>query len=103
MGGWRMTRVVAPLIAAILLSGCAGESTRKKPANTDKIDQVLKTAVEQKKIPGAVAMVAAGDEIVYDRAFDMNKDSICAIASMTKPVTSVAVMQLVEAGKVKLD
>lgn len=33
----------------------------------------------------------------------MNKDAIFAIASMTKPVTSVAVMQLVEAGKVKVD
>src|SRR6185503_17429094 len=36
-------------------------------------------------------------------AFGFDKDAIFAIASMTKPVTSVAVMQLVEAGKVKLD
>src|SRR5581483_2637784 len=62
-----------------------------------------KAAVDQKKIPGAVAMVASGDEIAYDKAFGMKPDTIFAIASMTKPVTSVAVMQLVEAGKIKLD
>jgi methyl acetate hydrolase len=103
MEEWKMTRTIAPLILAALLAGCGAEAPKKKPADTEKIDQVLKTAVETKKIPGAVAMVASGDEIVYDRAFDMNKDTIFAIASMTKPVTSVAVMQLVEAGKVKLD
>src|SRR5436190_20123086 len=95
-----MNRTIAPLLAAAMLAGCARETPKK---NTGKIDQVLKTAVDQKKIPGAVAMVASGDEIAYEGAFGMNKDTIFAIASMTKPVTSVAVMQLVEAGKIKLD
>jgi methyl acetate hydrolase len=95
-----MNRMIAPVIAVAILAGCAAEPPKK---NVEKIDQVLKAAVEQKKIPGAVAMVASGDEIVYDNAVGMNKDTIFAIASMTKPVTSVAVMQLVEAGKIKLD
>ena len=34
---------------------------------------------------------------------DVNADSIFGIASMTKPITSVAAMQLVEQGKLKLD
>src|SRR5438105_3506628 len=95
-----MNRLIAPLIAAAVLAGCAAEAPKR---NTGRIDEVLKAAVDQKKIPGAVAMVASGDEIAYDNTFGMNKDTIFAIASMTKPVTSVAVMQLVEAGKVKLD
>lgn len=51
----------------------------------------------------AVAMVADGRGVVYEQAVGASKDAIFAIASMTKPVTSVAVMQLVEAGRVKLD
>ena len=73
-------------------------------AQTDRsLDAVLKKAVEDKRVPGVVAMVSNANGIVYEGAFGMNKDAILAIASMTKPVTSVAVMQLVEAGKVRLD
>jgi CubicO group peptidase (beta-lactamase class C family) len=43
------------------------------------------------------------DGTAYERAFGLNKDTIFAIASVTKPITSVAVMRLVEAGKVRLD
>jgi len=67
------------------------------------IDHVLQTAVASKRVPGVVAMVGSSRAIQYDGAFGLSKDSIFAIASMTKPLTSVAVMQLVEAGKVKLD
>lgn len=67
------------------------------------LDAVLKKAVEDKRVPGVVAMVSNANGIVYEGAFGMHKDAILAIASMTKPVTSVAVMQLVEAGKVRLD
>jgi CubicO group peptidase (beta-lactamase class C family) len=51
----------------------------------------------------AVAMVADRQGIVYEAAHGANKDAIFAIASMTKPITSTAAMQLVEAGKIKLD
>jgi CubicO group peptidase (beta-lactamase class C family) len=71
--------------------------------STAGLDNVLRAAVEQRRVPGVVAMVATADAVAYQGAFGVNKDGIFAIASMTKPVTSVAVMQLVEAGKVKLD
>src|SRR5258708_1448260 len=57
-------------------------------------------------------MVAVGGRVTYQGAFGkrdttknvpMPADTIFRIASMTKPVTSVAVMQLVESGRVKLD
>src|SRR5437660_10310556 len=57
-------------------------------------------------------MVAVADKVTYQGTFgkrDTTKnirltvDSIFRIASMTKPVTSVAVIQLVEGGRVKLD
>jgi CubicO group peptidase (beta-lactamase class C family) len=99
--------VAAPATLAILTL-LATSST--KPSNP--IDQVLRGAVDDKKLPGIVAMVAVADRVTYqgasgkrdtNRDIPMTVDSIFRIASMTKPITSVAVMQLVEKGRVKLD
>ncbi len=77
-----------------------------------QIDEVLRKAVEEKHLPGVVAMVSSGDRVVYQGAFGksssskntpMTADAIFRIASMTKTVTTVAVMQLVEKGQIKLD
>ncbi|HUE87437.1 MAG TPA: serine hydrolase domain-containing protein [Vicinamibacterales bacterium] len=67
------------------------------------LDALLQAAVDQKRVPMTVAMVADGKGVVYEHAVGAPKDAIFAIASMTKPITAVAVMQLVEAGRVKLD
>ena len=76
------------------------------------INQTLASSVQQHKIPCAVAMAATADKITYTGAFGkrdsksgaaVTPESIFFIASMTKPVTSVAAMQLVEKGKLKLD
>jgi len=80
--------------------------------NTASIDEVLETAVANGRIPGVIAMVADSDGVIYQgvagkrsmsRDDDMTMDTIVAIASMTKAITSVAVMQLVEQGKFDLD
>jgi methyl acetate hydrolase len=76
------------------------------------LDQQLRAAVERKDIPGVV--VIAGDKkgVIYRGAFGaaeesanraMTMDAIFRTASMTKAVTSVAAMQLIEAGKLALD
>jgi methyl acetate hydrolase len=63
-------------------------------------------------VPGVVAMVVDRDKVLYHEAFGkmnvarnvpMATDTIFRIASMTKAVTSIGVMQLVEQGKVGLD
>jgi CubicO group peptidase (beta-lactamase class C family) len=75
-----------------------------KAAMTAQLDNILKTAVGTKAVPVVVAMVATTrDGIIYRRAVNTDEGTIFAIASMTKPITSVAVMQLVEGGKVRLD
>lgn len=76
-----------------------------------QIDETLRTGIERRKIPAAVGMAATRDKVIYSGAFGKRDaegtpvavDSIFAIASMTKAVTSVAALQLVEQGKVKLD
>ena len=76
------------------------------------IDAALSRAVEAKEVPGVVALAATDTGILYEGAFGlrdvvdgpaMTRDSVFRIASMTKAVTSVAAMQLVEQGKLQLD
>jgi methyl acetate hydrolase len=84
----------------LAVAACASRATENSTAG---IDTLLRTAVEQKRVPMAVAMIADARGVVYEQAAGAGKDTIFGIASMTKPITSVAVMQLVEAGQVKLD
>jgi len=73
---------------------------------------VLRQAVDAKEVPGVVAMAATDKGLAYEGAFgtrDLGKgpamtlDTMFRIASMTKAVTCVAAMQMVEQGKLKLD
>ena len=94
-----MRKLALPAILAVATVFAA----HARQAGTKPIDGLLQTAVEQKQVPMAVAMVADARGVVYEGAAGAARDTIFAIASMTKPITSVAVMQLVEAGKVRLD
>jgi CubicO group peptidase (beta-lactamase class C family) len=76
------------------------------------IDKVLADAVARGDVPGVVAMATDRHGIVYQGAFGvadaaskrpMTVDTVFRIASMTKPVTSLAAMQLVEQGRLSLD
>jgi len=76
------------------------------------IDASLRAAVERKDLPGVVALVVNRDRVLYQGAFGvtdsasgrvLTTDALFRIASMTKPVTSVALMQLVEQGRIGLD
>jgi len=79
---------------------------------TNTIDQVLRHATDTGDVPGVVACVANDREVIYEGAFGkrslnaatpMTVDTVFRIASMTKAVTSVAAIQLVEQGKLQLD
>jgi methyl acetate hydrolase len=75
------------------------------------IDGTLRSGIARRKIPAVVGMVASGSKILYEGAFGrrdssgvpVRVDSIFQIASMTKALTTVAALQLVEQGKVDLD
>lgn len=97
-------------------SESAGSQSAAFPALTQKgianIDQFFADTVAKQELPGVVAAVVNKERILYLNAFGkqnvgqnipMAKDSIFRIASMTKPITSVAIMMLVEQGKIRLD
>ena len=91
---------IIPMAVLCILLVLSGPATA---LDKGKLDSVLKTAVAKQGVPSVVAIVADKNGVVYRNAVNAPDDTIFAIASMTKPVTSVAVMQLVEAGKVRLD
>ncbi len=87
------------------------ESVGVSSKRLDKISQAMQAEVEQKRLPGAVVMVARKGKLVYAQAFGklnngsdapMQIDSVFRIYSMTKPLVSTALMMLVEDGKVQL-
>jgi methyl acetate hydrolase len=78
----------------------------------DALDTFLRARVAAGDVPAVVAMVVDRDSVLYTGAFGkanvaLNRpaaaDSLFRIASMTKPVTSVAAMMLYEQGQLGLD
>ncbi len=100
----------AGMLAAAPLRGLAAPP--RKLVQSGEIDASLRAKVAAGEISGVVAMAANQESVVYQGAFGvrslatmmpMSSDTIFRIASMVKLLTSVAAMQLVERGKLKLD
>ena len=100
----------ASMIPAAPLTGIA--APLNKPAHSEEIDKALQAKIGAEEIPGVVAMAANEQLVVYEGAFGfrdiaaasrMSADTIFRVASMVKLLTSVAALQLVERGKLKLD
>jgi len=100
--------VVAGTVASVGFNvrGASAQAARQS-------DGVLRQAVDAREVPGVVAIAATDKGVLYEggagaRSFEagapaMTADTLFRIASMTKAITSVAAMQQVEAGKLKLD
>ena len=75
-------------------------------------DHLQRNYIEPQKIAGCQVQVARHGHIAYEKAFGsmdvernkpMRDDAIFRIYSMTKPITSVVIMQLFEEGKLRLE
>jgi len=116
----KLIRVLVP--ALCLLTTTVGRSanlTATNPAkagfNAEKLAQIvpdMQGRVEAGKLVGGCGVVARGDQIVFvetwgqqdrEKKLPMQADTIFRIYSMSKPITSVAAMMLVEEGKLGLD
>ncbi|MBN2475676.1 MAG: beta-lactamase family protein [Pirellulales bacterium] len=116
--------VLLMLLVASVPPCTAGEPSQGSlpladPASVDmdaaklaQIPQRIEQYIAQKQISGAVTLVARRGRIVHLEAvghadlkndLPMQKDSLFAIASMTKPITATAVMMLQDEGKLSLD
>lgn len=75
-------------------------------------DEVMTSYLKAHQLPGAALAVAHNDKVIYARGFgyaDLEKraavqpGALFRIASLSKPITAAAVLQLVERNKLKLD
>ena len=77
----------------------------------ERIDDALQGYVDRKEVAGIVGLIARSGKVVYHKSFGsrdvsakapMSNDTIFRIASMTKPITTVGLMQLWEQGRFQL-
>ena len=107
-----MKATLLALVYAFLLAACSGSAVLIDENGAAVLDRALAEALADSDLPGMVALVTSGDSVLYRRALGVtgvgsNKpmvtDGIFRIHSMTKPITSLALMMLVERGEVDLD
>jgi methyl acetate hydrolase len=109
-----MNRKIAGMVFAIGagVAAFAGTAGAQQSPGAAALDTSLRAAVERKDVPGVVALVTNRERVLYQGAFGvadvatgrpLAPDALFRIASMTKPVTSVALMQLIEQGRLTLD
>jgi CubicO group peptidase (beta-lactamase class C family) len=121
-GVMNLTKCISTMILATSLSFSAMAQGLPKADQPDslgfsterlkRLGEVFQSDVDKSAIPGAVVLIARDGKVAYFHAFGfqdrekripMRPDSIFRIASMTKPITSVALMMLVEEGKIQID
>jgi len=118
------------LLPALLLTACAGESpgdvkaaessetpvpvveTSAPTFDRAAMDALLSSAVEDGDVIGVSALVYDEGEVVYQGAYGLgdrergvavDEDTVWRIYSMTKPITSAVIMDLIEEGKLSLE
>jgi len=126
----RLRRIAITLAAFVALTGSLVSSSlaqtntqpSRPPERTETrgfsdsgkaaLSSQLSNAVSRGETPGVVALIVGPNDVLYEAATGklgaahdaaMPVNAIFSIASMTKPVTSVAIMMLFEEGKLKLD
>lgn len=113
-----MKRLAFIIIQIVLVQASCGqvlltsnpEEVGLSQERLDRIEPFMQSYIDEHKLPGMITMVARKGKIVHfekygimdiDKPMELN--TIFRIASMTKPITSVAVMILYEEGYFQLD
>jgi CubicO group peptidase (beta-lactamase class C family) len=107
--------LAAALSSAIFITTTAADQTANVPSPSpnklQRITEFFNNEVATGKLPGAVVLIQQHGRPVYLKSFGvqdvetkipMTPDTIFALHSMTKPITSVAAMMLIDAGKLSL-
>lgn len=112
-------RIGILLLAVLLLCACrpvtrpsAAAAPALDPATTAKIDAIVRQAMTANPIPGFQMCVVKDGAVVYNKGFGladiaagrpMTPQSVMILASISKSMTAMAVLRLVEQGKIDLD
>lgn len=99
------------LAAALALACVIGAATAAVPTDFKALDAYLQSELQRAGIPGGALVVVSGNRIVHVQGYGVSgpeglkptADTVFQIGSNSKSFTALAVMQLVEAGKLQLD
>ncbi|MDX2203674.1 MAG: serine hydrolase domain-containing protein [Hyphomicrobiaceae bacterium] len=112
------------LASAAILAACGAAAIAKGPTSTSdarngfsearlaNLEAYIRNDIDKGLIPGATITVVKGDKVVFQKFLGvrdaatkqpMTADTIFRIYSMTKPITTVAAMMLVEEGRLALE
>jgi uncharacterized protein YbbC (DUF1343 family) len=111
-----MKQLVVAMLMAFSIAQSAGPPSQDQSLqlkNLEGIEPLVRQAISEKKLPGAVVLIGRRDRILYEKAIGnravvpaaepMTLDTIFDLASLTKVVaTTTSVMMLVEEGKIRL-
>jgi CubicO group peptidase (beta-lactamase class C family) len=114
--GMRRLSLVATLAALLASAGGSGRAAglfppAPAPDKLDRITQFFDREVAAGRLPGAVILIQQHGNMVYQKCFGvrdvktgvpMTPDTIFALHSMTKPITSLAAMMLIDQGRMSL-
>ncbi|MBT5533792.1 beta-lactamase family protein, partial [Candidatus Poribacteria bacterium] len=90
----------------------APEDVGMSSARLERLSQAMQGYIDRQEMAGAATLIARRGKIVHVGSFGManiaraepiDPSTLYRIASMTKPITSVAVMMLFEEGRFRLD
>jgi CubicO group peptidase (beta-lactamase class C family) len=102
-------RVYLPTILALVACCCLKQSAS---GQSQAVEAAMRPFIDSGEASGIVTFVGDKDGVVdvevlgladIENNLPMRRDTIFRIASMTKPITALAIMQLVEQGKVRVD
>ena len=88
---------------AVCSSAAIPQSQGFSPARLERVTRFVRSAVDQGQYAGAVILIARHGRVVQSQALGYRVDAIFQIYSMTKPITSVAALLLMEEGRLMLD
>ena len=100
------------IAAAGATAGATGATASRVSRTFDPlaVDRFVTTEMARHRIPGLALAITYGDQVVHVRGYGEAKDGVPVtgqtqfrIASLSKSFTALAVLQLVEAGKIELD
>lgn len=99
-------------IAKLMTTEATPESVGMSSRKLENVTRLVEGYVRDRKIPGAICMVARDGKVVHhalhgsmddEAGKRMREDTIFRIYSMTKPIASIGLMQLYEEGRFQLD
>ncbi len=116
----RKNFVLVPLMAALFFSSCKKDKKEEEfinPPRTDQqdiepLDNAVKDFMLKHSIPGVSVAITKNDRLVYVKSYGQMSPSdntpvtnknLFRIASVSKPITAVGIMKLLEANKLTMD